>query len=122
VKPRVAYRVGLASYLGLLLLVPYWHAWLHPSAYFPTALVLLVTAVPLLLPLRGLLRERIRAHVWASLLMPLYFMHGLVEALVNPPQRIPALLEVVLSLAAFLSTSLYARWAAAATDARDTTR
>lgn len=112
-KLRLARVLALTGYFNLLLLMVLWHAWLHPSEYFPTALVLLFTAVPLLLPLRGMLHGRPSSHLWASFLMMLYFMHGVVEAFVNPAQRIPALLEIALSLTVFLAAALYARWARA---------
>lgn len=113
-KRRAAYFISVGAYLALLSLLVIWHAWLHPSLYFPTALVLLVTAVPMLLPLRGLLHGRAQSHLWASFLMLLYFMHGIVEAYVNPLQRAPALAEVALSLAVCVSAALYTRWARAA--------
>jgi uncharacterized membrane protein len=109
---RLARRLALGAYLGLFCLVLVWHAWLHPSMYFPTALVLLVTAAPLLLPLRGLLHGRVRAHLWASLLMLPYLVQGVVEGLANPPQRAPALAQLALSLVAFGAAAAYARWAA----------
>jgi uncharacterized membrane protein len=113
-RRQAARGLLLAAYLGLLALVVGWHAWLHPSAYFPTALVLLVTAVPLLLPLRGLLHGRVQAHLWAGLLMLPYVMQGLVESLANPPQRAPALAQVTLALVVFGAAALYARGAGAA--------
>ncbi len=117
-KRQAAYMVAVAGYLALLALVVSWHAWLYPSRYFPTALVLLVTAVPMLPLLRGLLHGRPRSHLWASFLMLLYFLHGVVEAYANPLQRLPALAEVALSLIVFISAALFTRWTmvAAATE------
>jgi uncharacterized membrane protein len=111
-KLRSARLVTLGGYFGLLTLVVVWHAWLHPPRHFPTALVL--TALPLLLPLRGLLHVRVRSHLWASFLMMLYLMHGVVETLTNPPQRLLAILEIALSLTVFTAAALYTRWAQAA--------
>ncbi len=113
-KLHLARTLTLSAYFNLLILVTVWHAWLYPSAYFPVALVLLVTAVPLLLPLRGLLHGRPASHLWTSFLMLLYFMHGVVEATANPVQRFPALLEVLFSLLVFLAAAFYTRWAMAA--------
>ncbi len=112
-KLKLTRGLALAGHLSLLALLIVWHAWLYPSEYFPIALVLLVTAAPLLLPLRGMLHGRPRSHLWASFLMMLYFMHGVVEATVNAAQRRPALLEVALSLLVFVCAALYARWASA---------
>ena len=103
------HRLTLASYFALLALMLIWHAWLFPSAYFPTSLVLFVTAVPLLLPLRGLLHGRPRSHIWAALLSLLYFVHGVGEAFASPQQRWLGFLEILLSLTLVLSASLYVR-------------
>ncbi len=111
-KLQSARVVTLGGYSGLLTLMVVWHAWLHPPHHFPTALVL--TALPLLLPLRGLLHGRTHSHLWACLLMMLYLMHGVVEALTNPPQRLLAIVEITLSLTVFIAAALYIRRAPAA--------
>ena len=108
---RTARLITLAGYFGLLGLMLVWHAWLHPPIRFPTALVL--TTLPLLLPLRGLLQGRPHAHLGACFLMMLYLMHGVVEAVTNPDQRILAVLEIALSLTVFTAAALYTRWAEA---------
>lgn len=109
-SPALTRRITLGAWLGLLILLLAWHAWLFPSRYFSTLQVLLVTVLPLFLPLAGLLRGRYRAYLGTALLMLLYFMHGIVEAVANPPQRPLALLEVALSLAGCVAASFHARW------------
>ena len=110
-------RLVLTSYFSLLLLTVVWHTWLFPSVYFPISLVLMVTALPLLLPLRGLLHGRPRSHIWAALLSLLYFTHGVGEAFASPQQRWLGLLEILLSLTLVFSASLYVRQYASAADA-----
>ena len=110
-KLRSARLATLTGYFSLLALMVVWHAWLYPPRHFPTALAL--TTLPLLLPLRGLLHGRPRAHLWASFLMMLYFMHGVVEAMTNPPLRMLAIAEILLSLTVFIAAALYTRWAPA---------
>jgi uncharacterized membrane protein len=109
-KSAVAHGLTLGGWLALLALVVYWNSWWHPSAYFPRSLVLLVAAFPMLIPLRGLLHGRPRAHLWASLLAIPYFMHGIVESYATPPERIPALLEVALSVTVVVAAAFYFRW------------
>lgn len=106
--------LSLAGVLGLIALSLAWHAWLAPPRYFPISLVILVTTVPLLLPLRGVLHERPRSHLWAAFASLLYFTHGVGEAVANPAQRWLGLAEIGLSLVLFLAASLYARWGAEA--------
>jgi uncharacterized membrane protein len=111
-KGAVAHALALGGWLALLALVVYWDSWWHPSAYFPRSLVLVVAAFPMLIPLRGLLHGRPRAHLWASLLVMPYFVHGVVESCTNPPERLPALLEVALSVTVLVASALYFRWTA----------
>ena len=109
-RARAAYLVSLSAYFCLFLLLVGWNAWLAPSAYFPVALVLLVMVTPLLVPLRGLLHGKPYTYAWTSLLALLYFTHGVVEAYVNPAERLYASAEIILALALFSAAVLYARW------------
>lgn len=84
------------SYLLLILLQPIWHA-LAPVPMGAGSWVLaLVATVPLLLPLKGVLQGSLRSMTWAGYLLMLYLIIGVVEAWSDPPQRIPALVQVTL--------------------------
>ena len=107
---RATRFASVVAYFGLFLLLMAWHAWLAPSTYFPVALVLLVMVTPLLVPLRGLLHGRPYTYAWTSLLALAYFAHGLVEAYVNPAERLYASAEALLALGLFATCVLYARW------------
>jgi uncharacterized membrane protein len=109
-KSRRAYRVALAAYFGLLLLLWVWHVWLVPPRHWPTALVLAVLLLPLAAPLRGLLHGRPYTFAWTTFLALFYFLHGISEAVGNPPARAYAVLEILLSLTLFVAAMLYARW------------
>jgi uncharacterized membrane protein len=110
-KLRIARAVVLTAYFFLLLLVLAWHAWLFPAPHVPVSLMLLITAVPLLVPLRGVLHGRARSHLWAAFLSLVYFVHGVGEAMANPAERWLGLAEVASSLLLFFAATLYARWA-----------
>lgn len=114
-RRRLARSLALAGYFGLLTLVTAWHAWLAPSARLPVSLVLLLTAVPLLVPLRGLLYGRPRSHVWAALLSLPYFVHGVGETFAAGQWLSLGALETILSLTLFFAATLYARWAVTTT-------
>ncbi|MCK7497386.1 MAG: DUF2069 domain-containing protein [Comamonadaceae bacterium] len=82
-RPETAHALSaalrLASWLALIALTVLWDmAGSPPKA--PPGFWLAVKALPLLLPLFGLLRGRARAYVWASLLALLYLTEGLVLA------------------------------------------
>jgi uncharacterized membrane protein len=90
-------RLGLLAWAALIALQPVWHAWLFPPSVMPTWLILLVTTVPLLLPLLAV-RDVRRALLWVGLLSLFYFSHGVAEAWSAAGQRGLALLEVVLTV------------------------
>lgn len=85
-----------ASYLGLLILQPVWHALLPPPLGAANWILAAVATAPLLLPLRGVLRGELRAMTWAGYLVMLYLVIGIMEAWSNAPQRLPALLQTAL--------------------------
>ncbi|WP_329742720.1 DUF2069 domain-containing protein [Dyella sp. A6] len=90
-------RTGLVAWAGLALLQLAWYVWLFPPQHVPVWLALAITVVPLLLPLTALPNLR-RALLWAGILSLFYFCHGVAEAWSAPHERIPALLEVALTL------------------------
>ncbi|MEF8834392.1 MAG: DUF2069 domain-containing protein [Halofilum sp. (in: g-proteobacteria)] len=73
----LTYRAAtLAGYFGLLALLLNWFTWIAPPERMPIPLVLILTTVPLLFPLRGLLHGRPYTHAWASFLALPYFILG----------------------------------------------
>ncbi len=100
----------LAAYFALLSLMMLWQTVLAPPDLAPISIVLLILVGPLLLPLRGLLHGRPYTHAWTSFLVLLYFIHGVVEAYSNPPERLYAGLEIVFSVLLYISVLLYARY------------
>lgn len=100
-------RLALTSYFALLILLMLWFSWLAPSKTLPTSMVILLGVGPLLFPLRGLLYGKPYTYAWSSLLIMMYFIHGVVEAYANPEARLLALIEVVLSCLFFIGAILY---------------
>jgi len=67
--------------------------------------------LPLLLPLRGVLKGRLYTLQWASMLILLYFMEGVVRAW-SDPSPISAVMggiEIALSLVFYLCAVFYLR-------------
>ncbi len=93
-----AYRTGLAAWAGLVLLQLLWHGWLFPGQLLPVWAVLLITVVPLLLPLLALRRNVRRALLWVGILSLFYFCHGISEGWTSSSERWLALTEIVLTL------------------------
>lgn len=88
----------LATYFGTLAWQFIWHG-LLPSPMGARNIWLAVLAgVPLLIPLIGLLRLNYRSMIWAGILLMLYLAIGIMEAWSNPPQRLPAMVQVILAV------------------------
>ncbi len=94
---KFARLATLLGYFGLFILILLWVIVFSPSPRMPVSLILIVFIGPLLLPLRGLLYGKISAHVWTSMLVLLYFIHGVVEAWASPAERWLAVTEILLS-------------------------
>jgi uncharacterized membrane protein len=109
-RPVAVFRVlALAGYFALLTLLLNWHTWIAPPTRVPISVVLLLVAVPLLLPLRGLLHGRVYTHAWTSFLALAYFALA-VDAIAADVQ--PAWLgwaALVASLALFTGAIGYTR-------------
>lgn len=101
--------MALISYFALMTHLLLWNIWLGPSNYFPVAMTLIVMVVPLLFPLRGILHGRAYTHAWTGFLALLYFIHGIGDFVVNPPERIYSGIEIALSLTLFVGCAFYAR-------------
>ncbi len=71
--------------------------------------ICLLAILPLLAPLRGLLRGDRYTYAWASLFAVPYVMFTLTELLVNPAARWPAALSLLLEFAWFYAMVLYLR-------------
>mgnify|MGYP000887025666 FL=1 len=110
-------RLALAGLLGLLALCLAWELWLAPLR--PGGTLLALKALPLLLPLRGLLHGRRYTHQWASLLALLYLVEGALRAVSDPgASRWPALAEILLAAAMFAGCLGHARRGRPATTVR----
>ena len=102
------YLGACASLVALIVLCLAWELWLAPLR--PGGSWLLLKALPLLLPLLGILRGRRYTFQWASMLILAYFAEGAVRAASESgTAAVMASLEVLLSLAFFFSAIFYAR-------------
>jgi len=94
---------------ALLLLCLAWELWLAPLR--PGGSWLALKALPLALPLAGLLKRRMYTFRWLSLLVWLYFTEGVVRAWSDrAPSRWLALAEIALCLLLFTACTLHVRW------------
>lgn len=105
-------RVVFATYLALLLLQVVWHGLLPSPMGSQNWILTLVACLPLLLPFRGIAAGQMRSMTWGGFLAVLYFVIGVMEAWSNPEQRIPAIIQILVSLAYCALFAGYSRQAA----------
>jgi uncharacterized membrane protein len=101
--------LAVGSLLGLIVLCIAWELWLAPLR--PGGSWLVLKALPLTLPLAGLMKNRMYTYRWVSLLVWIYFTEGVVRATSDRGPSVPlAIIEVVLCLALFVACALHVRW------------
>ena len=106
----MAATLALVSLIVLCLLWELWLAPLRPSGSF-----LALKALPLALPLPGILRGRRYTYQWSSMLILAYFAEGVMRAWSDAGlSRQLALAEVLLSVVFFAAAISYARLTRAA--------
>ena len=100
--------LAVGSLVGLIVLSVAWELVLAPIK--PGGSLLALKAIPLCVPLAGLLKNRMYTYRWVSLLVWLYFTEGVVRAYSDrAPSNYYALIEVFLCLALFVGCSLHVR-------------
>ena len=87
-----------------------WHALLPTPWGNTNPWLALFLFIPLLLPLRGVLKAVHRTMVLAGFLLLLYFIGGITEAWSTPPQRWLALLQTFLCAGYFTGIVLWTRY------------
>jgi uncharacterized membrane protein len=101
---RFSRFLTLGSYIALIGLLLGWY-----GIHDPSPVLLIVLLLPLLFPLRGLLKGNPYTFAWSSFLILIYFIHGVVEAYANPTVRILAWFEILCSVAFYSGAVIYAR-------------
>lgn len=101
-------RAAAASLAALVVLCLAWELWLAPLR--PGGSLIALKALPLLLPLPGILAGRRYTFQWSSLLILAYFAEGATRAWSDTglSQRLAGA-EIVLSVAFFAAAVAYAR-------------
>lgn len=100
--------LAVGSLLGLIVLSVAWELWLAPLR--PGGSWLALKALPLALPLAGLLKRRMYTYRWLSLMIWLYCTEGLVRATSDAaPSSYYAWAEVLLCLLVFTACTLHIR-------------
>ena len=100
--------LAVGSLGGLIILGLAWEMWLAPVR--PGGSLLALKVLPLVLPLAGLLKNRMYTYRWLSLMVWLYFTEGAVRAWSDrPPGNYLAMIEVLLCLVLFTACAMHVR-------------
>ncbi|WP_263913816.1 DUF2069 domain-containing protein [Achromobacter sp. 79A6] len=107
-NPRLR-LVASVSLFALIVLCVTWETVVAPLR--PGGSWMLLKALPLVLPLRGILRGNLYTYQWAAMLSLLYLMEGVVRAMSDPAPLsvLMAWGEILLSTVFFLSAIFYVR-------------
>src|SRR5258707_12144793 len=93
-------RVAGGALLALIVLCLAWELWLAPLR--PGGSLIALKALPLLFPLRGILRGNRYTYQWASMLILAYFAEGVTRAWSERgPSPLLAVAEILLSVVFF---------------------
>ncbi|EGP44628.1 membrane protein-like protein 2 [Achromobacter insuavis AXX-A] len=97
------------SLFALIVLCVTWETLVAPLR--PGGSWMLLKALPLVLPLRGIVRGNLYTYQWASMLSLLYLMEGVVRAMSDPAPLsvLMAWGEILLSTVFFVSAIFYVR-------------
>lgn len=99
---------AVISLVALIFLCLLWETLLAPLK--PSGSLLILKALPLLLPLFGILRGKFYTYQWASMLILLYFTEGTVRAWSDHGISAKlATIEICLSIIFFICAIFYAR-------------
>jgi uncharacterized membrane protein len=105
---KALYAAACVSLLLLIFLCLAWELWWAPLR--PGGSWLMLKVLPLLLPLRGILRGTRYTYQWASMLILAYFAEGAVRAIGDAATTAAlAWIELLLALAFFFSAVFYTR-------------
>lgn len=105
---RLAHSAATTCLLALIFLCLGWELWWAPVR--PGGSLIALKALPLLLPLFGILRGKRYTFQWSSMFMLLYLMEGLVRAVSERGigQRL-AIAETILTLSFITAAIIYLR-------------
>lgn len=106
---RVWQQTAFYSLVALFLWSLAWEIWLAPLK--PGGSLLFLKALPLAFAIRGVGKGNLYTLQWASMLILLYFMEGVVRVVSDPPgpSIFMAWIEIVLSFVFFVSALAYLR-------------
>lgn len=106
---RTYRHLALYSSLALLMWVGIWQLLLSADKTYGLVFIFLFYLLPLILPLKGIIKARPYTHAWSSFVVLLYIMHAITVFYAEPQERIYAGIELVLAILMFTGCAMFAR-------------
>lgn len=108
-QQKIFHLGAIGSLIALIAWLVVWELWVAPL--HPGGSILALKALPLLIPLRGVLKRDIYTLQWSSMVILLYFTEGVVRAWSDTvaASRYMALGEIALVCMYFACALLYLR-------------
>ena len=108
-RVRVTRALSLACFFGLIALLVVNNLWFADLHGARVEVIMAIELIPLLLLLPGMLMGSARAHAWTCFVVNIYFIKGVLAAF-DPARAVFGWVEVLVSLALFISGLLFVRW------------
>lgn len=108
-RVKISRLISLSSFFGLIALLSIYYLWIADLHGARPWVILLIELVPLLLFTPGIISGSPRAYSWLCFVVNLYFIKGALAAF-DPNRSLFGILEMLASLAVFVSALLYIRW------------
>ncbi|QZA81867.1 DUF2069 domain-containing protein [Deefgea piscis] len=101
--------ITVIALVAMILLTTAWELWLAPLK--PGGSWVVLKALILFLPLRGLLHGRRYTYQWYTMFVLVFFMEGVMRAWSDQGlSQVLAAIQVVLTVVSFVSATLYAKY------------
>ncbi len=102
-------KSALIAYLNLIAWVIAWHGFLSPHPHVHHIGVTIGWLLPLLFPLKGIIKANPYTHAWANFILMLYFLHAFTILWTEPSERLFAAIELLITSMAFTANLLFAK-------------
>ncbi|MCM2679280.1 DUF2069 domain-containing protein [Echinimonas agarilytica] len=106
----IARRCAEIGYFGLIVLILCWQIWLSPHPHVNPTVTAILWLIPLIFPLKGMIKANPYTHAWSSFVACLYVTHALVQFYTEPAERYLAAVEFILVSMWLVGSIFYARW------------
>ena len=103
-------RIALTGYFSLLIYMPLWLLVINPSESLSTTVTLVLFTLPLLFPLKGLIKGNPYTFAWSNFVLMWYFLHGLTTLWVSASDLVWASIELFFTTMMFISGTYYAKY------------